>query len=340
MIRGCMDTVGMASPDGPLSIIILIGSLVPLLLGADVVVRGGSSVARALGVPPFAVGLTIIAFGTSAPELFINVSAAITGEGSIAIGNILGSNIFNIGIALSLLAILRPIPFSPGVARIEVPLVLFAALGMLTVMSDRYLNQGAVDIVTRTEGILLLSIFGIFLAYLALYRRSTLNSSEQQPIVVLGTISRPVSVVRSGSAVLLGFVLLAIGGAGTVRGAVGMAAYFGVSEYVIAITVVAVGTSLPELATTAIAAIRGQTDIAMGNILGSNIFNIFLVLGATATIRPITAPYRLLDHGVHIFLALLLFLAVHGTKKQVLQRWHGGIGVIIYGLYLFLLLGT
>lgn len=328
----------MASPSGPLSIAILIGSLFPLLLGADVVVRGGTAVARKLGVSPFAVGLTIIAFGTSAPELFINVTAAITGEGSIAIGNVLGSNIFNIGIALALLAILRPIPVSPGIARVEVPLIVVAALVLLAVMSDRYLNQGLVDIITRTEGILLLSIFGMFLAYLALYRRSTLDSADKWSQIEVRSITGSNSLVLSLGVVLLGFFLLAIGGAGTVRGAVGTATFFGVSEYVIAITAVAIGTSLPELATTVIAALRGHTDIAMGNILGSNIFNVFLVLGTTATIQPITAPHRLLDHGVHIFLSLLLLFAALRYRTEGLQRWHGFVGVLIYGAYIMVLL--
>ncbi len=321
-----------------LFVALLLASFVPLLGGADLVVRGSSAVARRLNVSPLVVGLTLVAMGTSAPELVINLSAAFAGQDSIAVGNVLGSNIFNVAVVLGVLAIIMPLPISRNTTWAEIPLALLAAVVLFVVMADRFLNGSAIDVITRSEGILLLSFFGIFLAYTVQRRRG--DTGE----LLWETPSTPSSLDRSLPLALVvaiaGFALLALGGRGVVAGAVGTASLLGVPEYIIAVTVVAIGTSLPELVTSLVAGARGNTDLAVGNIIGSNIFNVFLVLGATAAIRPVAAPHQPVDHAVHLVLTGLLFLFVFTGPGRQIQRWEGLILVLVYIAYMTMLVIT
>jgi cation:H+ antiporter len=319
--------------------VILLVSFGPLLGGAHLVVRGSSGVAQRLRVAPIVVGLTLVAFGTSAPELVVNVSAAVGGQPTVALGNILGSNIFNIAGTLGLLAVIRALPISRSTTWAEIPLAILAAIVMTVVAGDT---------ITRSEGILLLSFFGLFLAYISLMIQHGHDPGDiaHQPPKDFGSDKsadrdRPGdSVLSSGGSltaaavtILGGLVLLILGGEGVVRGAVGTARLLEVPEYIIAASVVAVGTSLPELTTSLYALGKGELDLAVGNAVGSNIFNVFLVLGLTATITPITTIPRPVDHGVHILSTVLLFVFVFLGRGRRISRGEGVILLLLYAGY-------
>ncbi|SIQ53543.1 cation:H+ antiporter [Alkalispirochaeta americana] len=321
----------------------------PLLGGAELVVRGAEGIARGLGIPPLVVGLTILAFGTSAPELVINLSAALTGSSQIALGNILGSNIFNIAGLLGVLALCRNLPVGRSTTWAEIPLAIVSALLLLIVTAD--------GIIRRGEGVVLLLLFGGFLVYVGiLSRRSREPLLEGQHSISDPESSCPREKTSWLGATLIlagGLTLLTVGGRGVVLGATGTARLMGLPEYIIAASIVAIGTSLPELATGIAALRRGVPDLAIGNAVGSNIFNVLLVIGATALVTPVEAVPRPLDHGVHLLSTGLLFLFVFTGRKSTghsgaspgkgalgqIERPEGAILLglyLIYGIALFL----
>ncbi|TVR70760.1 MAG: sodium:calcium antiporter [Spirochaetaceae bacterium] len=309
--------------------LLMILSFAPLLGGAELVVRGASALASRLRIAPIVVGLTLVAFGTSLPELVINISAALRGQPTIALGNVLGSNIFNIAASLGILSIIRTLPISRRTTWAEIPVAFLAALVMTLV---------APNAVTRLEGLLLVSLFLLFLLYVAL----TMRRQAWDMDIPGGTDGRPVPS-RGGAAILIlvGLGILALGGEGVVRGAVGTARLLHVPEYVIAATVVAIGTSLPELVTGIVAIRRGEIDLAVGNVVGSNIFNVFFVLGTNALIRPIETIPRPFDHAFHILTTVMLFLFVFTGRGRQIERWEGVLLILVYGAYsLSLLLFT
>lgn len=271
--------------------------LVVLVVAADLLVRGASSLARQLGVSPVVIGLTVVAFGTSAPELVVSLSAALRGaEGAdIAIGNVVGSNIFNVGVILGLSALVLPLTVKPRLVRVDCPLLLVSTLALLGFAWD-----GAI---TRIEAGLLLVGFGVSLWFT--FRDSGVDEApgpEAQE-----SAPRPVdSKARNVVLVTLGLGGLLLGGHLVVTGAVEIARRLGVSEFVIGLTIVAAGTSLPELATSVVATTRGQPDLAVGNVVGSNIFNLLLILGVTGVVAPL--PVRASLYGFD-FPVLLGFTA-------------------------------
>ncbi|POR01327.1 hypothetical protein AU468_08395 [Alkalispirochaeta sphaeroplastigenens] len=293
--------------------LVLLLAFAPLLGGAELVVRGARGVARGLGVPPLVVGLTILAFGTSAPELVINIAAALRGSSQIALGNILGSNIFNIAGLLGLLALCRNLPVGRSTTWAEIPLAIVSALLLLLVTSN--------GIISRGEGGLLLFFFGGFLVYVGvLSRRSReplLPEEAHCGAAPEGSCQQEKTCwLRSALVMTGGLALLTTGGRGVVLGALGTARLIDLPEYVIAASIVAIGTSLPELATGITALRRGETDLAIGNAVGSNIFNVLLVIGSTALITPVAAVPRPLDHGAHLLSTGLLFLFIFTGKKS------------------------
>jgi cation:H+ antiporter len=310
--------------------VILLVSFVPLLAGARMVVRGASSLAVRFGVPSLVIGLTLVAFGTSAPELVINVSAALAGQDSIAIGNVLGSNIFNIAGVLGVVAVVRVLPISRSTTWAEIPLAFLAAAVLLVMMADQTIDGEHMNVIRRSEGLVLLVFFLVFLGYIGGSMRADTAAVDGGAGAAEAPDSSVLSPALAAGAAGIGFLLLAAGGRGVVYGATGTAQLFGIPEYIIAVTVVAIGTSLPELVTSLVAARRGETDIAVGNAVGSNIFNVFLVLGTTATIRPIVAPRRALDHGMHLLVTALLFLFVFTGRGRKIERWEGLILVVLY----------
>ncbi|MEG0580410.1 MAG: calcium/sodium antiporter, partial [Niameybacter sp.] len=249
--------------------------------GADYFVDGASSIAKTLKVPTLIIGLTIVAFGTSAPELAVSVTSAIQGQNAIAVGNVVGSNIFNLLMVVGIAAMICPLVVKKSILIKEFPFTLLAAVVLFIMALDVVLGSGASNTISRTDGIMLLVLFGIFMYYLvevALTARA--NASAEDEIE-----SMPLS--KSMILSLVGIAGIVIGGKFVVDNASIIAKAWGMSESLVGLTIVAIGTSLPELVTSVVAAKKGESDIALGNVIGSSIFNIFLILGVSATINPI-----------------------------------------------------
>lgn len=310
-----------------LDLLMIAIGLATLVVGADGLVRGASAIATRLGVPALVIGLTVVAFGTSMPELVVNLIAAWSGSPGLAIGNILGSNIANIFLILGVAALVAPLSVQRSTVWKEIPFALLGATLLLVVGSDALLDQG-VDIISRTDGISLLSIMAIFMIYL-------LSIAQNSPEETIEEVQVEVSTTSSVLWVLAGLAGLVIGGQLLVDGAIRIALGLGLTESVVGLTIVAFGTSLPELATTVVAVIRKQTDIAIGNIIGSNIFNIFFVLGLTATALPLPLPDNFTrDVLVVITATILLFVFMFIGRKQQLRRWEGVAFLALYVAYM------
>lgn len=300
----------------------------PLVKGADWLVDGGSSLAARFNIPTLVIGLTIVAFGTSMPELVVNMFAATGGSTDIALGNIIGSNIFNILAILGVSALVKPIVAKSTTTWIEVPLVLVAALAVSILASDVLFNGASLgqEVLSRGDGLILLVFFAVFLGY-------TLNLALSGDFEE-GLTIRDWSRAKAAFFVVAGLVLLVIGGKIIVDSAVQIAQSFGISERIIGLTIVSIGTSLPELATSVVAARKGNADIALGNIVGSNIFNIFFILGLTAVITPVPVPAAShLDIGINVLVTLLLMAFILYPRGRTISRPEGGILLGLYVLY-------
>ena len=300
-----------------------------LIAGGESMVRGAAGLARQLGVSSLVVGLTVVAFGTSAPELAVNVTAALGGSGAVAFGNVIGSNLANVGLILAIGALGRRLVIESIVITREIPMMLLASTVALIMGFDalRLETESRYD---RSEGLLLLLFFVIFLYYTiggALRKRAHDPFVEQVREKRTGT--RLGSLGASGALICLGLVGLVLGGRFTVAGAVELAAAVGAPKGLIGLTVVAIGTSLPELSATLMAARKGESDLAVGNVVGSNIFNLLLVLGVTAGIRPVPVP-----RDGHVDLAAMLGFA---AAVLLLSSRRGEIGrmegVLLLGAY-------
>lgn len=319
----------------PMQLLITIGllifGLVILILGADSLVKGSSSIARRFKVPPLVIGLTIVAFGTSMPELTVNVYSALTGATDIAIGNVLGSNIVNILLILGASALITPLLVKSSTVRWEIPLALLASILVLIFGSDIVLDGGTADVLTRTDGFAFLALFVIFMFYIfALLKHDPAPPEEGQE-----TEGKTLNPLMATGLIIAGLVGLVLGGKLLVDQAVILAGMAGLSEAVIGLTVVAIGTSLPELATSVIAALKKEVDIAVGNVVGSNIFNILWILGISSIIAPLPVPETfLVDASVAILATLVLFFALFVGKKAHLERWQGVLFVLAYVAYI------
>jgi cation:H+ antiporter len=314
-------------------LMLLIAGFFLLIYGANLLVDSASSLAKTLNIPNIVIGLTIVAFGTSAPELIVNVFAAVQNSPGIALGNVAGSNLFNMMVILGISAVIYPMVVKSGTTWIEIPLALLAAVVMLVIANDVMLDTATHSVISRTDGVVLLLFFAIFLAYNIQLARK-------------GDISEEISVkqmnkLKSTLLILAGLALLVAGGRMIVYSAVKIAENLGMSERVIALTIISAGTSLPELATSVMAAFKKNTDIAIGNIVGSNIFNVFLVLGTTAVIRPVViTPGANIDLLLNVLVSLMLFLFVFTGKGRRIDRPEGIIFLLMYLVYLaYLILG-
>ncbi|MFP4115458.1 MAG: calcium/sodium antiporter [Spirochaetota bacterium] len=313
-----------------MGLLLLVLGIAPLLFGANLFVSGASSTARRFNVPPMAIGLTIVAFGTSAPELGVNVLAAAQGNPDVVLGNIIGSNLANIFAILGVAALIRALPVNRKTTWIEIPLAGLAALALLTASLDPVLEQQPA-VIGRAEGILFLFFFVIFLAYVASMMKSDNNLAEIPES--RWSVGLSLLATAGGLAMLIGGSQL------VVTGATQTARMLGVSERVIASTVVAIGTSLPELITSVVAARKGETDIAVGNVVGSNIFNTFLVLGISAIVQPIPVSAAFSgDLLINLAAAALLFIFVFTGKGRAVTRGEGIVFLAAYGGYITLLL--
>ena len=308
------------------NILYITGGFYFLIKGADALVSGASSIARKLGVSALVVGLSVVAFGTSAPELFVNLIATVNGSTEIAIGNVLGSNLANMLLILGICAMITRLTLKSTTIWKEIPFSLLAAVLVLVFGSDIWLDGGAMNIIGRVEGIAFLSFFVIFLFYIFGLRTSSEHATEQ---------IETFSTMKSIAYTLAGLVGLAVGGQFVVNGATGIALGFGVSSNLIALTVVALGTSLPELVTSVVAARKGHLDMAIGNIVGSNIFNILFVLGVSAVVIPLPfAGANLMDAAAVIVATLFLFIALFLGQKKSLGKIEGFALVSIYLVYM------
>lgn len=305
-----------------------------LIAGAEFLVRGASSIASKMGISPLVIGLTVVAFGTSMPELTVNLYAATTGATDLAIGNIVGSNIANILLIVGLSAMLYPLTVKSSTVKWEIPLAFLGVLLLYGFGNDRLFDNAAVDMLTRTDGFGLIGLFAVFMFYIfALIKQDKAPKAEGEK-----TEGKPVGVWLAVLFVFLGLAGLVYGGRLLVDQAIYLAELAGLTESVIGLTVVAIGTSLPELATSIVAARRKEADIAVGNVVGSNIFNIFWILGVTSLVAPlpVSATFNF-DVTVAILATLALLLATFvGVKKQI-DRWQGGVfvaGYVAYMVYL------
>lgn len=304
-----------------LDITLLLSGFVVLVLGADWLVNGASALAKRYKVSDLAIGLTIVAFGTSAPELVVNVFAAAQGHHDIVLGNIIGSNNFNLLVILGIAGLITPLVVQSSTVWKEIPFSLLA-VAMLYIFANDLFTDGP-GVLSRIDGIVLLVFFALFLWYVAKQLKSDPHESEVP--------HKKYSALKMTLLIVGGLAGLVIGGRLVVTSAVEMARVFGMSEKLIGLTIVAAGTSLPELATSVVAALKKNNDIAVGNIIGSNIFNIFLILGLSSVIQPVSfstvfnADLLLLTFGT-----LLLFIAMFTGKSHRLDRWEAAILLMMY----------
>ncbi|MCL2294212.1 MAG: calcium/sodium antiporter [Spirochaetes bacterium] len=314
-----------------LNLVLLLLGFIPLIYGANLLVDSASSLAKKLNVPSIIIGLTIIAFGTSAPELTINIFASLKGNSDIVLGNIVGSNIFNIAGILGISAIIYPLAINKKTTWIEIPLCFLAALVVFVIASDGFIDGDKVSVIKRTDGIILLLFFAVFIGYIIRFMMSS-SYTDDSPAAKQHSVALYVVLI------IIGLVLLVVGGRIIVLFAIKFAHQIGLSERIIALTVVSIGTSFPELATNIIAAKKRNIDLAVGNIIGSNIFNAFFVLGISAVISPVFVHDRsFFDLCVNLFISFLLFLFIFTGKGRKIDRWEGIIFVILYIGYIVML---
>lgn len=312
--------------------IILIGGLALILIGANILTDGAAAVAKRLHIPTIVIGLTIVAFGTSAPELTVSISSAINGTADIAVGNVVGSNIFNTLMIVGCTAMVAPIVITRNTLRKEIPLCVLSALALLVCANDVLLDGAVANVISATDGLLLLAFFAIFMGYTFAIAGGGSGSDETAEI-------KPMAWWRALLYIIGGLAALIFGGSLFVDGATGIARALGVSESVIGLTLVAGGTSLPELATSIVAALKKNPEIAIGNAIGSNLFNIFLVLGCSATITPLRINgitnfdlLTLVGSGVLLWVVGLFF------AKRTITRIEGAIMVLCYIAYTTILI--
>ncbi len=315
-----------------LAIILLLGGLLILWKSAGLLVSGAVALARQLGVSPLVIGLTVVAMGTSAPEVAASITAAVRGIGDVAIGNVYGSNIANLALVGGLIAIIRPIKVQLRTLKREIPAMIIVALLLWPVLHNLSLS--------RPEGILLLVVFAaliLFTVYTA--RKDVADEPANRDTCASGTQYAIRSTKRSVLLVVIGLVGLALGADITVRGAVFIGQRIGLSNAVIGLTIIAIGTSLPELVTCIAASLKGQHDISIGNLVGSNVFNTLLVVGTAGTIKPFEIGRRLIatDYWIMILVSLV-FAAAAIIGRRTIKRASGALLLAGYFAYITYLL--
>lgn len=312
-----------------MDILLLIGGLLLILLGANGLTDGAASIAKRFNIPSIVIGLTIVAFGTSTPELTVSVSSAIKGSSDIAIGNVVGSNIFNILFIVGCTSLVAPIVITRNTLRKEIPLCILSSVVLLVIANDVLLDKGASNILSTTDGILLLCFFLIFLSYtfaIALDGKSQATDEENN--------IKQMPMLKSVLFIIGGLCGLVYGGQLFVDGAMNIARSLGVSESVIGLTLVAGGTSLPELATSIVAALKKNPEIAIGNVIGSNLFNIFFILGCSATITPMNiSGITNIDLSVLVGASILMWFFGLFFAKRTINRPEGAFFVLCYVAY-------
>jgi cation:H+ antiporter len=312
-----------------LALLLLLVGFAILIKGADFLVNGASSVAKKFNISNLAIGLTVVAFGTSTPEFIVSFYSALEGRNDASFGNIIGSNNFNLLFILGVAGLIYPLAVQRNTVKYEVPISLLAALVLYVLVNDQIL-QGNPNLLSRWDALILLTCFGLFMMYI--YRTMTkAGDIDETPIKMYAT---PVAT----GMIILGLAMLIGGGTLVVDNAVAIAEHYGLSQKLIGLTILAAGTSLPELATSAVAAFRKNTDIAIGNVIGSNIFNIFFILGLTGMIRPI--PYNdLMNFDLEVLgvTTVMLMVFMFTINQRKLDRWEAFLllaGYVGYTVYL------
>ena len=322
-----MSSVNKENRQFMLDTLFLIGGLALILLGANGLTDGAAAVAKKFRISDLVIGLTIVAFGTSAPELVISAMAALGGSADMAIGNVMGSNIFNVLMIIGVTALVMPIKVEGGILSKEIPLVILASFVLAFLGNDVLLDSGSANIISRIDGLILLCFFLIFMRYTFSIARNGGDETEGEKIKEM-PMWKSVLFIAGGLAGLI------YGGQLFVDGASGIASSLGVSESIIGLTIVAGGTSLPELATSVTAALKKNPGIAIGNVIGSNLFNIFFVLGCSATISPLPmGGISNIDMLVLIASAILFWLVGWFFKKRTITRVEGALLAICYIAY-------
>lgn len=314
-----------------LSILLLIAGLAMVVFGADALVEGASSIARKFGVSEFVIGLTIVGFGTSLPELVVSVTGALEGNSAIAIGNVVGSNIFNVLLILALSALFRPMEITRSNHHRDIPITLFVTLLVIVLgMSKSLFGLGAADGLSRIEGGIFVLLFVLYI----IYNFSTDKQSQTKTESEEGE-KKLYSPVVSGLLVIAGLAGLIFGGRLFVDSAVDIAHSLKVSDKFIAITILAMGTSLPELATSIVALAKRRSQMALGNILGSNVFNILLILGSSALISPMSfAAMNIVDMLALALSAVLICSSIFIGKRNMIDRTDGALMLLAFAAYM------
>ena len=320
-----------------IDILLLIAGLALILVGANYLVDGASSIAKKAGLSDFIIGMTIVGIGTSTPEMVVSFASAIKGNADIAVGNVLGSNIFNTLIILGCTALFSPIALTSNNIKKDIPFALLASFVLCTMGCATWLDGTAVNAISRVNGIMLLCLFGVFMAYTIYSSTSAAtanplpDSSSADKLPESSGSKKSTPVWLAVVMVLGGLCGLVFGGDMFVNSASAIARSLGVSDAVIAVTIVAGGTSLPELASCLVAAFKKNTDQALGNVIGSNVSNIFLILGGSATIHPLVMNgIRPIELITLLLSSFLVFLFAFTFKKKQIDRIEGALLVCIY----------
>jgi len=308
----------------------LIGGFIVLIAGAEALIRGSVSIAKRFNISDMAIGLSLVSVGSSAPEVVVNIMAALKGSPDIAMGNVLGSNISNLLLGVGIASFFHSIRIRKNTVLKEIPFSVFALLVLLIMANDRFFNSAEGYILSRSEGLLLICFFLIFLYYIY-----SIGASVSEDTVS----HKRYPIFLSILLVTAGILSLALGGQWIVKGARSIASLIGLSEAFIGLTLVAIGTSMPEIVTSAVAAYRNKSDIAIGNIIGSNVFNIFWVLGITATVTPIKFSPKLNWDIIIVTVATVMLVALlYIGKKKTIGKMKGIAMIVAYVGYILYLI--
>ena len=316
-----------------MEILLLLAGLGLILAGASFLTDGSAALAKRLRVPEFIIGLTIVAVGTSTPELVVSVLSAVTGKSDVAIGNVVGSNIFNVFVILGVCALIRPVPLTAGNIRRDIPFGVLASLLLLAMAMDSLLCKGAADRIGRIDGVVMIGL------YVALMWYTIRKTKRPEATAPAEGAKAPMAGWLMAVMIVGGLAGLVFGGEMFLRSATAIARSLGISESVIAITLVAGGTSLPELASSLVSLFKGKADMALGNVIGSNIANILLILGVSATINPLSmGGITVWDLLMVLLSSVVVFLAAFTFRRKAIDRWEGTIFVAIYVAYIWYLI--
>lgn len=322
-----------------ISVLLLLGGLLLLVGGANVMIRGATALARAFSVPPLVIGLTIVAFGTSAPELVVNCTAAYAGQPQLAFGNVVGSCAINLGWVLAITALVRPIKVERSIISREIPMMLLATAVFSVLAADRFFDRATENLLTRGNGVILLLLFGVFLYYTissVVLAPKSVQAADPFLEEVAENLERkkPLSKSVSLALTVAGLIALVGGGRITVYAAVKIATALGIPEVIIGLTVISFGTTLPELITGILATRRGEGDIAIGNVVGSNIFNLLFIGGTVSIIQPIPVPSGGLTDVVVLGVLSVLVLPICIRSNRTVTRAEGSFLLALYLSYL------